>query len=350
MDTLLLSRRAACLLVTMAPLLATQAFATVRSNIPATPATLAYYENDDGASSAALHQRNAYFNQIATDTFAVSSSGKVTGDAPTADLQYARSLGMQRFAVVSNFEGSDFNTQLAHDVITKTKATTTFTNGMLGKMAAGGYTGINIDFESVDRKDRKAFTAFVDTVARAAHAKGYLVVVSVPAELADDPKDDWTGAFDFAALGQSVDIVQLMTYDENGSWGDPGPVAGLDWVEEAVKYTVSVVPASKVSLGVAAYGYDWDLTDASNNTQVPWTSIAPTLQQTGAVPQWDEVTSSSHFAYTSGGHEHVVWYEDQRSVKTKSALVAAYGLAGTSVYALGMEDQTFWEALQAPAP
>lgn len=344
-------RSAARMALAAIPLLIASAPAVSKNKVTApTPANLAYYEDDGGASSTALHQRNTYFNQIATDSFAVTSSGKVTGDAPTADLNFARSLGMQRFAVVSNFQGTDFNTTIAHDIVTKPKAVTTLTNDMLSRMAAGGYTGINIDFESVDRKDRKAFSAFVDTVAKAVHAKGYQVIVSVPAELSDDPTDDWTGAFDFAALGQSADVIQLMTYDENGPWSDPGPVAGLDWVEGSVKYAVSVVPSSKVSLGVPAYGYDWDLTDSTQSTQVPWTSIAPTLKETGAVPQWDQATSSPYFSYTSGGHNHVVWYENQQSLATKSALVSTYKLAGVSVYALGMEDPSFWQALQASTP
>jgi spore germination protein YaaH len=336
-------------LATIPLLLAVSATAASTDHATVPPAYLAYYEEDGGSSSTALHQRNAYFNQIATDSFAVNSSGKVSGDAPAADVKFAAGLGMQRYAVVSNFEGSDFNTSIAHAIVTKPKAITTMTAGMFDLMAANGYTGINIDFEAVDPKDRKAFSAFVDTVAKAAHAKGYQVAVSVPAELRDDPTDDWTGAFDFAALGQSADVIQLMTYDENGPWGDPGPVAGLDWVGSSVKYAVSVVPSSKVSLGVPAYGYDWDLTDSTQSTQIPWTSIASTLQATGAVPQWDQATSSPHFTYTASGHKHVVWYENQQSLAAKSALVSDYALAGISVYALGMEDQAFWQALQSPA-
>ena len=79
-----------------------------------------------------------------------------------------------------------------------------------------------------------------------------------------------------------VDVMQLMTYDENGSWGEPGPSAGLDWVEQSVKYAASMVAPAKISFGIPAYGYDWDLTDPSNNTQIVWTAIAPLVASTKA--------------------------------------------------------------------
>jgi len=66
----------------------------------------------------------------------------------------------------------------------------------------------------------------------------------------------------------------------------------------------------------------------------------------GAVPQWDAVSSSPYFSYTApNGTSHIVWYENSQSISLKSALSASYDLAGVSVFALGFEDQSFWEAV-----
>ncbi|KAF1003432.1 MAG: putative sporulation-specific glycosylase YdhD [Luteibacter sp.] len=334
---------------TLLPLALLASFtATAASGAPsATPVSyIAYYEQDGGPSSKALHDRNAYFNGLATDSFAVRSTGKLTGDVPLDDLRYASGLGIKSYAVVSNFAGSDFDGALAHSVIASSSATNNFIASSLQKLAAGNYTGLNIDFESVARKDRRAYTAFVTTVAQAMHAKNYSVVVSIPAMTQDDPSSDWTGAFDLAALGQQADIIQLMTYDENGSWSDAGPVAGLDWMESAVQYATSVVPAGKVSLGIPAYGYDWNLANPSANAQISWKAIAPLLASSNASPEWDDASSSPHFHYATNGQDHVVWYENARSLQAKMALVPKYGLSGASVYALGMEDRAFWESLE----
>jgi len=60
----------------------------------------------------------------------------------------------------------------------------------------------------------------------------------------------------------------------------------------------------------------------------------------------DAASSSPYFTYTAtNGSNHVVWYEDTRSVPLKSALTVTYNLAGVSVFALGFEDATFWPAV-----
>ena len=40
----------------------------------------------------------------------------------------------------------------------------------------------------------------------------------------------------------------------------------------------------------------------------------------------------------------MVWYENDASIRTKAELVGQYDLGGWSMWALGKEDQSFWEA------
>lgn len=310
-----------------------------------TKAILAYYESS-GSYAALVHYAPA-LNEIATDTFGVDDQGSISGYAPQAALKVAHSRGMLTFATVSNFGASDFSPHIAHLVLTVPKVRARAIQSMLRLVKDSGYSGVNIDFEAIPRTDRDAFSSFVRTVSRRMHAAGYLNVVSIPAELKDDRYDSWTGAFDFKALGEAVDIFQLMTYDENGPWGPTGPVAGLDWVEACVRFTVTVVPPGKISLGIPAYGYDWNL-KAGTGKQVHWKDIPALIASTGATPQWDTATSSPFFSYqTEKGAHHVVWYEDATSIPLKSALVLTYNLAGVSVFALGFEDQSFWDAVHA---
>jgi len=308
-------------------------------------AIIAYYET--GGSYAALVHFAPSLNEVATDTFGVDDQGNISGDAPKAALKVAHSKSMLTLATVSNFGKSDFSPHIAHLVLTNPRARSRAIGSMLRVVKESGYSGVNLDFEAIPRKDRAAFNSFVRRVSQRMHAAGYLNMVSIPAELRDDPYDSWTGAFDFKALGKAVDVFQLMTYDENGPWGPAGPVAGLDWVEACVKYAVSVVPPGKISLGIPAYGYDWSLT-AGTGVQVHWKDIPALIARTGATPQWDTATSSPYFSYqTEGGANHIVWYEDATSIPLKSALAVSYNLGGVSVFALGFEDQSFWDAVHA---
>jgi spore germination protein len=308
-------------------------------------AVMAYYEVAN--SSHSLHKFASYLNQIPTDTFAITGKGVISGIPPVADLVFARSKGMLTFATVSNFGKTGFVPGIAEAILNNPTNRARAIQQMLAVVQKYSYSGINVDFEAVPNTDRSAFTKFISELAQTMRPAGYLIVVSVPAEVQDNPHDSWTGAFDFAALAPNLDILQLMTYDENGPWGPPGPVAGLDWVTTCTKYAASVVHASKISLGIPAYGYDWNLTRGTG-FQVYWERIPAMIAKFGAVPQWDETTSSPYFTYTAAnGTSHVVWYEDTRSIPLKSALTVNYNLAGVSVFALGFEDQNFWEAISS---
>jgi spore germination protein len=328
-------------------LLALVASALAQGPAPDSSKQIMGYLEGAGSSYESLTAFYPYMNQLPTDTFAVDAHGTVKGTTPTKALEFAKSKGMKTFATVSNFDAVGFDPNITHAILNDAKARAQAINQMLKLVQQWGYTGINIDFESIDREDRKAFSSFVHDVSRKMRHAGYLTVVSVPAELKDNPEDSWTGAFDFASLGQSVDILQLMTYDQHGYWGKPGPVAGLNWVGASVAYAVSVVARNKLSLGIPAYGYDWNLT-AGKGVQVFWKDIPALITKTGAAPQWDSASSSPFFNYRAAdGADHVVWYEDVKSIPLKSALAVSYHLAGVSVFALGYDDPNFWQAVHA---
>jgi spore germination protein len=313
------------------------------SQAAAAPAELAYYA--DSNSYPSMKAEAGTLNIVAADLFPVNINGHLTGHLPAKVATLAKSNGIALFATVSNYAGNGFKATIATAILTPGAAQDQAVAGML--RVAKTLAGINLDFEAVPHKERALYTAFSQRLATALHAAGRQLILSVPAKSADLPNDSWAGAYDYAALGAIADTLQVMTYDENGPWGPPGPVAGLDWTTACLTYAESVAPASRISLGLPAYGYDWNLTSGGGGT-VNWNQIPALLKKTGATAQWDAATSSPWFSYTaSNGASHVVWYENARSVALKSGLAAAKSAASVSVWALGLENPAFWHAVTA---
>jgi spore germination protein YaaH len=310
----------------------------------AAPIALAYWE--DQSSNPSLQAEASTIGQLATDTWDVDATGAVTGTLPTGALALAEKHGIQTFATVSNYGATDFDPTIAHSILKSPGAQAKMLAGLDRVIALGHYTGINVDFEAVPPADRALYTKFATALARHLHSAGKRLVLSLPAVTADNPSDSWAGAYHLAALGAVVDLIQYMTYDENGPWGPPGPVAGIDWVEATAKFAASVVPPAKLSLGVPAYGYDWNLTKGTG-VAIAWKSVPALITRTGATPIWDKAAASPHFAYAVDGDSHVVWYENAESTTRKAALATRLGLGGVSVWVLGDEDAEFWAALKA---
>ncbi|UKS27605.1 glycosyl hydrolase family 18 protein [Paenibacillus sp. HWE-109] len=318
------------------------------------PVILGYYTPDQ-ASDNSLTTNYSYITHVSTDSFNFNSEGNIVGTIPTTAIAFTKSKNITTYACISNYGPNDFDADLAHTILTNPTIRNKAMANLIALVKNNGYKGVNFDFEAVPNTDRAALTSFMRELATSMHSLGLQALISVPAKTVEDPNDDWGGAFDYPVLGQLVDYVQVMTYDEHGIWASPGPVAGKDWMEESLQYAVSAVPPAKVLMGLPAYGYDWNLTtnNASDGKQVPWREIPALISKTKAAVKWDTASSSPYFNYqASDGSKHVVWYENERSITEKSGYYAKYHLGGISVWAIGLDDTSFWKALatNTPAP
>ncbi|WP_232538545.1 glycosyl hydrolase family 18 protein [Chromobacterium phragmitis] len=310
------------------------------------PMVLAYYSGYAG-NDAALAKYHANFNAVAVDFYNITAQGAVVGNGdprPENALAFLRDKKIPAYGCVSNVDGKgNWSADIAHAVST-TALNASVAN--LVKFAQDNrFVGVNVDFEAVAQGDRNRFSAFIQTLAKALHAKGLKLIVSVPAFSVKDENHEANYGYDLRALDAAADYLQIMTYDEAIPAWDPGPVAGSDWMEDDLDYAVERVPAAKVLNGIPAYGYDWKL--PGSGRMLYWKDTQALIARYGAQPRYDAGTHSLTFGYDAAdGSRHTVWTENARSVALKASLVNAYGLGGTSLYALGMEDDAFWSAVR----
>lgn len=326
-------------------------YISISSNFLPSPYILAYYTGE-AASLASLKASSSHLDMLSIDVFNVQDDGSIARGDDLGAAESAVQHDIQVYACVSNYRGEplwDFDPVLARAAILDHKDT--FINQLLDLARDPRYAGVNIDLESISysddiASDRAAFTAFIQELAGKLHAMHKQLIISVPAKSAESPDDDWAYPYDLAALGRAADYLQLMTYDQHGPWGEPGPIASLDWVEECTAYAASLVDPAKLLIGLPAYAYDWDTTDPDAEVgELKWTDMPALLAMPGAQTGRDASADSPYLTYTANKHKHVVWYEDAASIRSKASLVSRDKLGGLSVWALGQEDESFWQAV-----
>ncbi|WP_052487713.1 glycosyl hydrolase family 18 protein [Gordoniibacillus kamchatkensis] len=219
-----------------------------------------------------------------------------------------------------------------------------------------GLDGIDIDIENVTGADRDAYTDFV-RLLRAKLPAGAELSVAVPPP-AEGMATSWEAAYDYQKLAQYSDYLMLMAYDESYP-GDPtpGPVASLPFVERSIQAALRVTTPDKLVLGVPFYGRLWKDGDASFDGTGVTENMADTLvARYNGTTAYDETQQSMKATFTVNAGDpatkilgrdltpgtYTIWYETDRSLQAKLALVGKYGLKGTGSWSLGQETPSTW--------
>ena len=136
-------------------------------------------------------------------------------------------------------------------------------NAIMELIRKHNYDGIDLDFEGFAFVDGNTtwkstapnWVALVKELSVVLKAENKLLSVSTP--YVWDPNEKQKGYFVYAwaDIAPYIDRLRIMTYDYSVS--KVGPIGPLAWTERTVKYAVSIMPASKVYIGVPGYGRDW---------------------------------------------------------------------------------------------
>jgi hypothetical protein len=248
---------------------------------------------------------------------------------------------------------------------------TTLVKTIVELVMKNNFDGIDLDYEgfafvdgnSTWSKTAPRWVAFVKELSVALRANKKLLSVSTP--YLYNPNEAQKGYFVYAwaEIATSIDRLRIMTYDY--SVAKPGPMGPLSWTEKTIQYAISVMPASKVYMGLPGYGRDW-ITSVNGKcpTSAPPGLIGGAKAATfkmnyaaakaaidGAIPIYNEKYGEATYNYSqsynglsaSGASttctvNRTVWYQNARSFAERMALVAKYRLGGAAMWTLGMEE------------
>jgi spore germination protein YaaH len=255
-------------------------------------------------------------------------------------------------------------------------------NAVMNLVRTNNYDGIDLDFEGFAFVDGNgtwtstapSWVAFVKELSVALRAEKKLLSVSTPYVLNPNDKQKGYYVYAWAAIASSIDKLRIMTYDY--SVAKVGPLGPITWAERTVQYAVSIMPASKVFVGVPGYGRDWvtavngvcpanviNTVKAGAKAATFVMRDAQALAATyGAVPTYDEKFGEMTFSYqkvyngttatglaTSCTASRTAWYQDARGWALRAALVTKYRIGGITAWTFGMEEPLAMESIRQVA-
>lgn len=276
-----------------------------------------------------------------------NEQGKIINRAIPNYIEWAHRNGYKVWALFSNDFG---NIAMTEKFLNNTDARENAIREILAYASLYKLDGINIDFENIYKKDKDALTQFVREITPLLKEQGLVVSIDVTVP---DGSDTWSLCFDRRALGEIVDYVMLMTYDQHWRTSPKaGSVAQITWVERNLVKVLEEVPREKLLLGLPFYTRLWQeevgkggKVEVSNPKVLSMDDARKMIQENNAIVEWDEESGQFYAEFKKDGKTFKIWLEDENSIDLKSSLVHKYKLAGTAAWRRSDETSEVWNVL-----
>lgn len=287
-------------------------------------------------------------------TFLSPFSYKLT---PTAELVSpddsdlifrAQRSAVMPIMVVTNIFDEGFSTEVLSVILASEELQERLIGNILSELTGKNYYGVNMDIEYIAPDDRDRYNAFLERLAERLHNEGFIVMSALAPKISADQPGVLYEAHDYAEQGRIVDYVIIMTYEWGYTYGPPLAVSPINEVRRVLDYAVTEIPPEKILMGMPNYGYDWTLPFMRGTPaqSVSLTQAVDLALRYGVEIQFDEQAQTPYFYYTDNGTQHVVWFDDPRSIDAKLQLIDDYRLAGASWWTVNRCYVPNWLVLQ----
>ena len=300
----------------------------------------AFYVAWDHQSYASLEKNISKLNLVIPEWFFID---------PTADTLYTnidskalklmKAAGVEIMPILSNNYKQIFRGESVHRILTTPAKKERLINDVIRTLKDYDFAGVNVDLEELLDSDDKVLVNFQKELYEKMHANNLLVTQDVI------PFND---EYNFKALAKYNDYLILMAYDEHHDESKPGPISSQRWIQAALDKMDDLVPADKIILGMAGFGYDWSMKTKKASTVTYQEAIA-NARESDAFVDFDNDTYNLHYRYYDDANAlHEVHFTDAATNFNTLRFATEYRLAGTALWRLGSEDSRVWEFYNKP--
>lgn len=306
------------------------------SHAASIPAGLAVegYGTASAATLKALARDTAAIDTVGISGVSLTAEGggvAASSEEALAILKKAHADGKKAELLMNNIDQAkgDFSAEIATKMLSSEANREFVISGLAGEVEHGGYDGVQLDLEYLSAANSDDLVSFVSELRAALPAKA---TISMALMASTSPDAYAAAGYDLPSLTADVDRFVLMAYDEHGSgFTEAGPVGGLPWMKQAVAALTSLVPAKKVDLGVAGYGYTWK-TSGSGGVVTP----AQARSKAGTRASWVAAQGEWTAKLADGT---VLWWSDGRSLTTRANYAKSIGLHGVALWQISTGDR-----------
>jgi len=267
--------------------------------------------------------------------------GNLSSYADKSYVERAHAMGIQVWALISNFDDS----VSTFDVLSSTSTRTALIDNMMAEAAEYGFDGWNIDFESLSASIAPHYIQFLKELSIRCRKEGLILSVDnyVPAP--------YNAFYDLKTQGKIVDYVIIMAYDEHYSGSkSAGSVSSLGFFKDAVNDTLIMVPKERTIIAIPFYTRLWAEEELDGNIKVTSEALTMSgaknvLESNGVIAVWDGAVGQNYAEYAADGLTYKIWMEDVDSLHERMKVISGADVAGVAAWRLGYETDEIWPVI-----
>jgi spore germination protein YaaH len=202
--------------------------------------------------------------------------------------------------------------------------------------ATRNFDGLQVDFENIPQRDGETFLSFLKELRAGIGNKMFTVALRARnRKIAND-------VYDYEKILPVVDRILVMAYDQHWSTSEPGPVASLSWCKGVAEYSLNVIGAEKLIMGIPFYGRAWGR-PATSQAYV-YTGIERIINENNVteIGREDGIPTFEYIIPVSVK----VYYDDIHSLSDRMEMYRAMGVAKIGFWRLGQETPAVWNYLE----
>lgn len=300
----------------------------------------AFYVNWDPQSFLSLRRNISKVNLVLPEWFFIDpKADTLIANIDKKGFDVIKAAKVKAMPILSNNYNSLFSGDALHRILNNKAKKERLIADVLRLITKYKFAGINVDFEELKESNNEVLSTFQKELYTALHEKGFMVTQNV---------SPFNEDYDYKELSNYNDYIFLMAYDEHSESTKPGPISGQRWVEAAVDHLTKFVPAKKIVLNMAAYGYDWKKGKV-DGPPLTYQQALVTARESDGIVDFDNDSYNLHYEYYDGQDVlHEVHFTDAATNFNTLRFATEYGLAGTAVWRLGAEDNRLWDFYDLP--
>lgn len=278
-------------------------------------------------------------NVVSPTWFSISSNdGDLSSLASSEYVTAAHEKGMEVWGLMDNFNAETDTTT----VLGNTSSRENLEGQLITEALNNGMDGINIDIETLPEEASESYVQFMRELSVKCRNNNLVLSVDVP------PPYDFNTHYNRKALGEVVDYMMVMGYDEHYVGSEAGSVASLSYERNGITGTLESVSKDKIISGIPFYTRLWK-TNASGEVSsqaIGMDHADEILSQYKVTAAWSEETSQDYAEFTDEeGNFCQIWLENEKSIEEKMKLVQQYDLGGVAEWKLGFERAAIWNVI-----